>query len=70
MTSTCDSVLQKYNIEMGQFYKENQPIIEELIYPYPIPAAAENSIGQDSSNVTGTSDRTEFLEHGLITRVY
>src|SRR5678815_1195530 len=37
MTSTCDSILQKYNIEMGQFYKENQPIIEELIYPYPIP---------------------------------
>jgi hypothetical protein len=70
LISTCDSVIQKYNIEMGHFYKENQPIIEELIYPYQIPAAAENSIGQDSSNVTGTSDQNEFLKHGSTTIDY
>ena len=55
---------------MGQFYKENQAIIEELIYPYPIPAAAENSIGQDSSNVIGTNNTAEFLKHSSTTLDY
>jgi hypothetical protein len=64
LNSTCDSLLQKQNIEMGKFFAENQVSIEELIYPYTIPSNAQTFLGLDSSTVTGSNDPTVAIEHG------
>lgn len=62
--STCDSLLQKQNIEIGKFFVENQAAIEELIYPYTIPSAAQALLGLNSSTVTGSNDSAVAIEHG------
>ena len=61
--STCDSVTQKYNIEMGKFHKENQLGIEDLVYPYTIPSHAQSAMNLDSSQVIGSTEPEELLEH-------
>ena len=63
LLSTCDSFLQKQNIEIGKFLAENQVTIEELIYPYTIPSNALTFLAQDSSNVTSSNDLTIVAEH-------
>jgi hypothetical protein len=68
--ATCDSVVQKYYIEIGHFFKENQATIERLIYPYTIPATSESLVGQESSNVTGTTDPTKISNHIQTARQY
>ena len=60
---TCDSVTQKFNIELGHFFKENQLAIERFIYPYSIPSDSERSKGYNSSNVIGTVNREQFRNH-------
>lgn len=60
---SCDSVTQKFNIELGHFYKENQPAIERFIYPYSIPSSSKVSMGYNSSNVTGTGNIEQFNNH-------
>ena len=66
LASTCDSLLQKQNIEMGKFFAENQVAIEELIYPYTIPSDTQGLLGLDSSSVIGSNDPAIAIEHGRI----
>jgi len=70
VTPICDSLLQKFNIDMGKFLVENQNIIEELIYPYTLPSSIHTSTDLSSATVTGTNDRLAAAEHGSISIKY
>jgi hypothetical protein len=61
--STCDSVTQKYNIEMGKFQKEKQLVVEDLIYPFTIPTYSEIATNLNSAQVVGSSNAQDFSEH-------
>ena len=70
LISTCDSEIQKRNIEMGKFLAENQVAIEELIYPYSIPTNTPALLGLNSSTVTGSDDIAIAVEHSEIATSY
>ena len=70
LISTCDSEIQKRNIEMAKFLAENQAAIEELIYPYSIPTNTQALVGLNSSTVTGSDDIATAVEHSDIATSY
>jgi hypothetical protein len=70
LLSTCNALLQKFNIDIGQFFIENQAVIEEMIYPYSIPSSAASAIGLNSSGVVGTDDMTEGSKHAFLASDY
>jgi len=70
ITSTCDSVIQKFNIEIAKFQKNNQLGIEDLIYPYTIPADVESMMSLDSSIVIGSSNPADLVTHGITSIQY
>ena len=64
--STCDSLVQKLNIDVGKFLVENQAIIEEFLYPYFLPSSVHTLTGLNSENVTGSTDPTVFAKNAAI----
>ncbi len=60
---TCDTVVQKFNIDIGKFFAENEAVIESLIYPYTLPLDIQKKLTLNSSKVVGTSDRSVLNEH-------
>jgi hypothetical protein len=62
----CDSLFQKFNIDVGKFYVENQGEIEEIIYPYTLPSSISTFSGQDSATVIGSNDMDTVVEHTTI----
>jgi hypothetical protein len=68
--STCDSVAQKFNIEMGKFQKQNELVIEDLIYPYTIPSHAEIVTNVTSLQVIGSNNPADATKHLSIGQEY
>lgn len=68
--STCDSVAQKYNIEMGKFQKENELVIEDLVYPFTIPSHAEIANNLDSLQVIGSNNPENATKHLSVSQEY
>jgi hypothetical protein len=66
----CDSLFQKFNIDVGKFYVENQADIEEIIYPYTLPSSISTFSGQDSAIVLGSNDMDTVVEHTTIAMGY
>jgi hypothetical protein len=64
--STCGTVMKKFNIDIGSFFSENKAVIEEMIYPYSIPANATNVLGQDSSSVVSSNDTELVGKDGML----
>jgi hypothetical protein len=58
--SACGSVMKKFNIDIGSFFSENKDVVEEMIYPYSIPANATDVQDQDSSSAVSSND-TEVI---------
>jgi hypothetical protein len=63
LISTCDSLIQKLNIDVGKHLVENQAIIEKFLYPYFLPSSIHTLTGLSSANVTGSTDRTVLAKH-------
>ena len=68
--SICDSLLQKFNVDMSKFSAENKAAIEDLIYPYTIPSNTQGLLGLNSSSVTGSNDPTVAGEHASLVVSY
>lgn len=66
----CDSLFQKFNIDVGKFYVENQADIEEIIYPYTLPSSISTFSGQDSAIVIGSNDMDTVVEHTKVAMGY
>jgi hypothetical protein len=66
----CDSLFQKFNIDVGKFYVENQGDIEEIIYPYTLPSSISTFSGQDSADVIGSNEMATVVEHTTIAMGY
>jgi len=60
---TCDSLVQKLNIEIGKFLAENQAVIEDFLYPYFSPSSVHTYKGLSSENVTGDTDSKILAKH-------
>ncbi len=58
---TCDSGVQKWNSEVGQFFSENEDDINRLIYPDTLPDDIHVTL--DISNVSSSNDSSFVSEH-------
>lgn len=67
---TCDSFVQKFNIDFAKFLAEKTLEIEQLVYPYTVPSTVSEFIRLSSSNVTASNDRMILTEHASITLEY
>jgi hypothetical protein len=63
LISPCDSLTQKFNIDMGKFYSENQVTVEDLIYPYTLPSKIHEFNDLSSSSVSSTGNVIVAAEH-------
>jgi len=66
LISTCDSLVQKSNIDVSKYLVENKAVIEDFLYPYFLPSSVHTLSGLSSENVTGSTDPTVFAKHGAI----
>jgi len=67
---TCDSSIQKLDIEMAKFIVENQAVLEDFLYPYFLPSSVHTYKGLSSANVTGSTDPTVLAKHMTILSDY
>jgi hypothetical protein len=61
--SVCDSVLQKFAIDVSKFLDENRLALEDLIYPVTVPDSVSTYVLLDSANVIGSDDLVAIGEH-------
>jgi hypothetical protein len=59
----CDAVTQKFNVDIGKFFAENQAAIESILYPYTLPPDIQNKLKLNSSEVIGSSDPHVAIRH-------
>ena len=67
---TCDSFVQKFNIDFAKFLAEKKLEIENLIYPYTIPSSVNEFTRLSSLNVTATNDRMILAKHASVALEY
>lgn len=61
--SVCDSILQKFIIDVAKWLDENRLPLEDLIYPMTVPDNVYRYTNSDSARVTGTDDFIAIGEH-------
>ena len=68
--STCDSLAQKFDIDVAKFLVENQGTIEEFLYAYFLPSSVHAFTSLSSTNVTGSTDPMVLAKHLAIISDY
>ena len=63
MIPVCDAVTQKFNVDIGKFFAENQAAIESILYPYTLPSDIQDKLKLNSSEVIGSSDPQVAIQH-------
>ena len=63
LISTCDSLVQKLDIDVSKYLVENKAVIEDFLYPYFLPSSVHTLSVLSSENVTGSNDPTVFVKH-------